>query len=230
MMTTITEISDATIAPAKRVRLPRLRSLNTPLAEQERLRSFRSDLMAADCYAGSELGVWEGRRYIGSQQGVVVFRQVTRGDELHPDAHAYFDADELAEFIDDAAEKRLIGKDSLRHMDVIPDSHHGAMVTFMSASQEKAQVEYEAKIVARQAKKRRRAERAGHRVEISLAPDVDAAEAAAKRKEADYPWDQLSRLVVSRHWSSPSLPGLIFRCIAGPVAGLTDMKSRLFER
>lgn len=122
----------------------------------------------------------------GSLQGVRIFRPAgTFGDTVHPDDHQFFDVAELAAPQVEPLQVPVLNRFAYQHIDLVPDSEHGAMVGFQTEAQEKADVEHERKLKDRAEKLKRRAERAGYKVSESLIA-VDAEEAkkaAAERKK-----------------------------------------------
>jgi hypothetical protein len=122
---------------------------------------------------------------IGSWQSVKIFRPVVFGDRLHPDAREFFEPDELAAVEDKAALTNVVCPGGYRHFDYVDDSEHAAMVGFQTEGQEKGDREHQAKIDKRNEKRKRRAERAGHKVAQYLAEPVDEYEAKKARKEAE---------------------------------------------
>jgi hypothetical protein len=124
---------------------------------------FYDDAMADD---GCELPAWtDALPRVGSEQAVTIFRPITMAETIHPDAREYFDASELSDVIEKAAERRVGSPGLYRHVDwVTPEggeSSHGELLGFMSEAQERSDIAHKAKVDARRDKARKRAERAG---------------------------------------------------------------------
>ena len=123
-------------------------------------------------------------RLIGSEQSVMVLRRVTVADTIHPDDWDAFDPSELAKVTDDDSEVASLSPEYYRHVDRIPNSIHRHLLAYQSESQEKAMATHEAKIAKKIAKDRRRAARAGHKVETD-AVVVDEQDKAEARRRAE---------------------------------------------
>lgn len=122
------------------------------------------------------------RRYPTSN--VVAFRPRLLGDGMHPEAHQYFEADELLEVVEEAAETQVVSRESFRHVDYIENSQYDGMLAYQTESQEKGQLAYENKLRKRNEKMKRRAQR-GYKVAEDLADSVDPSERERARKEAE---------------------------------------------
>jgi hypothetical protein len=124
-------------------------------------------------------------RDIGSWQSVQIFRPITKGDGLHPEARQFFWDEELADVEDPAWLAPVLNRIGYRHFDYVEDSEHEALVGFQTEGQEKADIAHQKKLADRAAKNQRRAERASYKVAQDLVEPVDEAEAKKARAERE---------------------------------------------
>lgn len=185
----------------------KLRPLSTPHTEHVRFHDYVNarDLLRADEQHAERLGNgpfagFQARlhamaveeilarplpdRDLGSLQGVRSFRRRTMSETVHPDMHVEFDQAELAEVVEEASCVTLNPKSP--HFSYIENSQHAGLVGLQTEAQEKALGAYIVKLHNREVKKRKRAAAAGHKIDVSIVPEIDAAavaEARAKREK-----------------------------------------------
>jgi hypothetical protein len=158
-------------------------------ADGDAFQRLRASLYEHAVAAADEKAVPE--RDLGSLQSVRAFRRLTTSDICHPDMKELLDSDDLNEVVAEARDVAVCSPDS-PHFDYIENSQYQGLVGFQNDAQAKALGAYMVKLDARAKKRLKRAAAAGHKVDISIAPAIDADEAAKAMAEREK-WKEFRR-------------------------------------